>query len=236
MKWTLIFASALCTILTFTPLAKAAQNMNTLTPQQQSIVRISALGATGDLASLKAALNTGLESGLTVNEIKELLVQLYAYAGFPRSLNALSTFQEVMNERKTKGISDVQGKEASPFPPNQSSLALGTANQTKLVGQAIGGGIYAFAPAIDQFLKAHLFGDIFQRDNLDWQNRELATIAILASIQGLNPQLQGHLNIGLYNGLKPEQITEAITVLEATLGSAVATNARAVLTKVLSSK
>jgi hypothetical protein len=31
-------------------------------------------------------------------------------------------------------------------------------------------------PVINRFLQAHLFGDIFERDNLDWQSRELATV------------------------------------------------------------
>ena len=65
------------------------QNLNT---KEQSIVTISALTAKGDLENLRMALNKGLDAGLTVNEIKEVLVQMYAYCGFPRSLNAINTF------------------------------------------------------------------------------------------------------------------------------------------------
>ena len=57
--------------------------------KQQSIVTISAFTAKGDLIQLQQALNNGLDSGLTVNEIKEVLVQLCVYAGFQGSLNAL---------------------------------------------------------------------------------------------------------------------------------------------------
>ena len=35
-------------------------------------------------------MNQGLEAGLTMSDAREVLVQLYAYAGFPRSLNALA--------------------------------------------------------------------------------------------------------------------------------------------------
>src|SRR5947207_4392863 len=52
---------------------------------QQNIVMISGLTATGDLEHLRTALNSGLDGGLTVNEIKDVLVQMYAYCGFPRS-------------------------------------------------------------------------------------------------------------------------------------------------------
>ena len=48
-----------------------------LSAQQQRIVAISALTATGDLGGLKTQLGAGLDAGLAVNEIKELLVQLY---------------------------------------------------------------------------------------------------------------------------------------------------------------
>ena len=85
-----------------------------LNAQQQSIVSIAALTAVGDLDHLKTELNTGLDAGLTINEIKEVLVQLYAYCGFPRSLNGISTFMKVVEERKSKGIQDVTGKEATP--------------------------------------------------------------------------------------------------------------------------
>lgn len=230
MKLATIFMAAIA-LLSLSTLSEAAQTMNTLDAKQQSIVTISAFGATGDLDKLKSSLNEGLDAGLTVNEIKELLVQLYAYAGFPRSLNAITTFQAVVDERKARGVTDVMGREPSPFPTGRSSLEFGTENQTKLIGQPVGGGIYDFVPAIDQFLKAHLFGDIFQRDNLDWQSRELATIAILASIDGLNPQLQGHMGIGMYNGLTADQLRAAAALLGEKLGKRYGDNALAVLAK-----
>ena len=71
--------------------------------KQQNIVTIAAFTAKGDLQKLKTALNEGLDSGLTVNEIKEILVHIYAYAGFPRSLNGINAFMGVMEERRTEG-------------------------------------------------------------------------------------------------------------------------------------
>lgn len=47
-----------------------------LDAKQQGIVTISALTAIGDIPNLKQALNAGLDAELTVNEIKEVLVQL----------------------------------------------------------------------------------------------------------------------------------------------------------------
>jgi 4-carboxymuconolactone decarboxylase len=47
-----------------------------LNAKQQRIVTIAAFTAKGDMEKLKTALNEGLDAGLTVNEIKEILVQL----------------------------------------------------------------------------------------------------------------------------------------------------------------
>lgn len=227
-------------LFSFTNISEAESMKNenqVLNAKQENIVTIAAFTAKGDLPQLKNALNEGLDAGLTVNEIKEVLVQMYAYTGFPRSLNGISTFMNVLEERKAKGIKDEIGKEPSPLPTDKSRVELGTENQTKLAGgKPVGGAIYTFAPAIDEFLKGHLFGDIFGRDNLDFQNREIATISALASMEGVNPQLQAHFNLGFNTGLTEAQMRSLISVLDARVGKKEADNANEVLGKVLNSR
>lgn len=78
-----------------------AQNKtDSLNQQQQSLVIISALTATGDLENLKTELNNALDDKVSINEIKEALAHLYAYCGFPRSLNGLTTLMQVVEKRK----------------------------------------------------------------------------------------------------------------------------------------
>ncbi len=161
---------------------------------------------------------------------------MYAYAGFPRSLNGINTFMDVLEKRKQKGIKDEPGKEPSPMPANKSSIELGTENLTRLTGAPTTGKFSTFAPAIDTFLKGHLFGDIFGRDNLDFQSREIATISALAAIEGVNPQLQSHFNIGFNTGLTEAQMRSLISILEGQFGKKEADNAYDVLGKVLSSR
>ena len=207
-----------------------------LNAKQEGIVTIAAFTANGNLDKLKEALNEGLDSGLTVNEIKEILVQMYAYTGFPRSLNGLATFMSVIEERQKKGIDDKLGREPSPMPADKSRLDLGTEIQTKLIGSPASGAIYSFAPAIDTFLKEHLFGDIFGRDNLDFQSREIATISALASMEGVNPQLQAHFNVGFNVGLTEAQMKRLISVLAVKVGKKEADNATEILSKILNSR
>lgn len=213
-----------------------AMNISTLTAKQRSIVPIAAFTATGDMPRLDSALREGLDAGLTVSEIKDVLVQLYAYAGFPRSLNGLSAFMAVLKDRERKGIKDEPGNESGPLPAGQSRLELGTQVQTKLVGAPVQGPLFDFAPAIDQFLKEHLFADIFGRDALDWQSREIATISALANLGNVNSQLRAHFNAGLNVGLTEVQLQALVGVLAAKVGAKEAGNAGAVLREALGSR
>ena len=101
----------------------AHQPSETLTARQQAIVPIAAFAAAGDIAKLNAALNQGLDAGLTVSDAKEVLVQLYAYAGFPRSLNALGELMKVLEARKQRGIQDAPGCAPSRADPQGRGAA-----------------------------------------------------------------------------------------------------------------
>lgn len=184
-----------------------------LPPRQQSITLIAAAMALGDMTRLDDALNRGLDAGLTIGDAKEILVQLYAYTGFPRSLNALGELMKVLDARKQRGRQDPEGREPAALANGSDMLTLGTANQTKLLGGPAKGALFEFAPAIDDFLKRHLFGDIFARDNLDWQSREVATVGALAAMPGVESQLFSHVAISMNVGLTAPQLREVADVL-----------------------
>lgn len=203
-----------------------------LDAKQKSIVTISAFTANGETVLLKRELNRGLDAGLTINEIKEVLYQIYAYAGFPRSLNAITTFQAVLLERQKKGINDTPGKESVSLPSGKSKYEIGTENLTRLAGSSMAAGS-EFAPTIERFLKEHLFADIFGRDNLDWKTRELATISALASLQKAENQLRSHMAVGMRNGLTAEQLRETVSLITEKIGKTAGDSAAAVLQKML---
>jgi len=234
--------AAVCSHATCTPpnagaAMQAQVASETLSIRQQAIIRIAAWGAAGDMSGLAAALNQGLDAGLTVNEAKEVLVQLYAYAGFPRSLNALSELMKVVDSRKQRGVQDQAGQAPTrPIPSGDALLAAGTANQTRLIGAPARGAIYDFAPVIDQYLKAHLFGAIFERDNLDWQSRELATVGMLSALQGAESQLQAHMGFGMNVGLTAGQLGQLSQLLSDQVDREMGRRAQAALTRQLASR
>ena len=86
-------------VLSITTVMIHAQHHTTeLSGQQQGLINIAASTATGNMDQLHTALYKGLDAGLSQNEIKEALVQLYAYTGFPRSLNAIQMLMTVVDE------------------------------------------------------------------------------------------------------------------------------------------
>jgi 4-carboxymuconolactone decarboxylase len=212
---------------------------NKLSEKQKSSITIASLTAKGDLVKLKTELNTGLEAGLTVNEIKEVLVHTYAYCGFPRSIRGLQTFMEVFNERKAKGIIDKQGNEATLIKEDDNKYQRGKTileELTKTPQPNTLAGYSAFAPTIDTFLKEHLFADIFERDVLTYAERELVTISVISTIGDAEPMLKSHLAICLNVGLSPEQLKEFIGVIKPIIGKKKTKAAKEVLNEVLKRK
>lgn len=219
--------------------AKKINDAETLSSKEQSLVSIAALTANGDLTRLTNALHAGLDAGLTINEIKEVIVHAYAYCGFPRSIRGLQTFMTVIDERKTKGINDIMGKEPSPINNEGSKYERGKkvlGELTKAPQQGALTGYGAFAPVIDTFLKEHLFADIFERDVLTYAQRELVTISVLSSLGGVEPMLRSHLSICLNVGIAPEQLKHFVRVIEPAVGKEKADAASAVLKEVLQSR
>lgn len=215
------------------------KNSESLTAKQQKMITISAYTAKGGLELLKPELNAGLDTGLTVNEIKEVLVHLYAYCGFPRSLRGLQTFMSVLDERKAKGINDTQGKTASLITDKRSKYERGKEVLGKLSGAPQSDkrtGYAAFSPEIEIFLKEHLFADIFERDVLTYADRELVTVSVLIAIGGVEPMLNSHMGLFLNQDFTPAQLSQLINVIEVNIGKKEADAAKPVLAEVLKAK
>lgn len=213
---TIICSSLFSQSLKTESMVKYNQSLNA---KEKSIIKISSFTAKGDLKQLKTELNTGLEAGLSINETKEILIHLYAYCGFPRSIRGLQTFMEVLDERKSKGIHDIVGNDALPINQTENKYERGKKileQLTKTPQYETLTGYSAFAPTIDVFLKEHLFADIFERNILTYVQRELVTISVLGTIGGVEPMLQSHLNICLNIGLTPEQLNEFVNTLQLT--------------------
>ena len=185
-------------------------NAQVLTDRQKHLATIAALEAQGDLARLEPAVRDALEDGVTINEVKEAFSQLYAYTGFPRSLNALGVLGKVLENGKLK-MENGEWKVGAPWtrPAEwdnaKKAYELGVKNQTQLSGRSFD---FTFCPQDDYYLKAHLFGDIFAGDQLSHADREIVTVAALSALKGVAPQLAAHKKGAVNMGNTQEQVDE----------------------------
>ena len=168
-----------------------------------------------------------------------MLVHLYAYCGFPRSIRGLQTFMEVLKDRMAKGIYDTPGKVASPISNEIRKYENGKkilAQLTKKTQPDTLSGYSTFAPIIDTFLKEHLFADIFERDLLTFAQRELVTISVISTIGNATPMLQSHFGISLNVGLTSAQLKEFVKIIKTIVSKKNANSAQEVLKQVLKNR
>ena len=75
--------------------------------KSREIATVAALTALGNCApQLKVHLNAALNVGCSEEEIKEVILQMSVYAGFPVALNGMFAFQEVLTERSNNRLTD----------------------------------------------------------------------------------------------------------------------------------
>ena len=216
---------------------KAEQAMDS---KRQHITEVAALTGKGDLDKLKIVLIDGLNDGMAVSELKEVMVHAYAYCGFPRALRGLQTLVAVLDERKAKGIEDDWGRKASPITDTLSKYERGRDILVEISGipaDAPKADYAILAPEIEVFLKEHLFADLFERDVLTYAERELTTVAVIASLgKGVEPMLKGHMGIALNVGITPDELRSVLAIVEKNIGRGEADGGRLALNEVLQSK
>ena len=181
-----------------------------------------AWAAKGDLHHLETAVPQALDHGVTINELKDAFAQLYAYAGFPRSLNALGVLEKILkakmvndqmvNEKMTKWSWGKPFVRPAVWDDAAEALRTGTAIQTRDEGGTPWD--YTFCPQADYYMKSHLFGDIYASDQLTPAVRELVTVAALSAMDGVTPQFEGHKECAVFMGNTPEQVAELCRWLE----------------------
>lgn len=95
---------------------------------------------------------------------------------------------------------------------DQTRYQIGVAQLKKIDG--VGGekvieSLKTIAPDLGNYIIEFAFGDIYPREGLSLQERELITITSLLTTGGCEPQLDVHINGALNVGLLPEKIIEA---------------------------
>lgn len=210
-----------------------------LNKKQEKIVGIASYTAISDSAQLTKELNEGLNTGLTINEIKEIFIQLCLYCGYPRGLRGIDIFIEVLSERKAAGIRDEPGRDPSPVKSILSKYDRGEQVQLLVTGwskEKLRSGAMGFIPKIDVQLKEYIFADVYDSDILNFAEREIATVSAQLSMDGIEPQIRAHINAAFNVGVKESQLRHIISIIELELGKEKGDRGRNLLSEVIAER
>ncbi|MFD7585011.1 carboxymuconolactone decarboxylase family protein [Kitasatospora sp. NPDC059811] len=86
------------------------------------------------------------------------------------------------------------------------------------VAAATLGGLDGLAPGFPDWIVTSLFGGTYQRPGLALRDRQVANLAALTALGGVEPQLADHVRNSLRIGLTREEITEVIVHLAPYVG------------------
>lgn len=178
--------------------------------RMRELVTITVLAALNTLPQLKAHVQAGLNCGCTPVEIREAIYQCAPFIGFPKTLNAIGTMNEVFTENSIELPLPRQG---GPFP-DAERFERGLALQEPLYGSEIRDRYAwlpdAFAQAVPRFLTELCFGDFATRGGLDGKTRELLIVVLLATLGGAELQVRSHVSGALNAGNSREEIVCAL--------------------------
>lgn len=151
------------------------------------------------LPQLKAHIGASLNIGITPIEVRESIYLCAPFIGFPKTLNALATANEVFKEQ---GI--VLPLEKQGMVNEQNRGTKGTEIQQPLYGDAIKKALKdlpdGLGDDVARFLTEYGFGDIYTRGGLDLKTKELLVYAVITTLEA-DSQLRSHTlsNIKLGN-------------------------------------
>jgi 4-carboxymuconolactone decarboxylase len=143
------------------------------------------------LPQLKSHTAAALNVGVQPIQIREAVYQLAPFIGFPRTLNAVATINEVFQNQGIELPLPAQGTVS-----DADRYSKGLAEQTPLYGNEIKDNLVdlpePFNVAMPRFLTEFCFGDFYTRGGLTLAERELLVLCALATIGDASAQLGPH--------------------------------------------
>ena len=179
-----------------------------LSIKTREIITCVALATMQTLPQLKAHAAAALNVGVTPIELREAVYQCAPFIGFPKTLNAVATMNEVFQERGITLPLETQGTISE-----NSRYAKGFDIQNPLYGAEIREALQSLPEGmgedISRFLTEMCFGDFYTRNALDVKTRELLSICVLATL-GADKQIYSHTVGNLRAGNTKETLYAAM--------------------------
>ena len=197
----------------------AREILDNKTKEQAVIAALTAMGTAAP--QLKVHIHAALHVGCTPEEIREIIIQMCGYAGFPATLNAMGTLMEVLKETGlalSKG--SVHAGSEGRYERGKDWLSRIAPDQERVLKETFD----PINPDITRYVIEFGYGDIYARGILPIRSRQVATIAALAAKGTAPSQLRFHIGGGLRAGLSEAEIVEIMLLISVYAGFPAALN------------
>ncbi len=177
-------------------------------PKMRELITVVSLTTLQTLPQLKAHVNAALNVGNTPLEIRESIYGCAPFIGFPRTLNAIGVFNQVMRER---GI-ELPLENGSTIN-EENRLEKGAALQAALYGDEVRMAMETlpgqYKDKVPEILTGFCFADFYTRKGLTLQQRELLALVVLTAL-GAEKQLSAHIMGNLKAGNDKQTLLAAM--------------------------
>lgn len=162
-----------------------------LNHRDRELITVVSLTTMQTLPQLKAHINAALNVGNTPLQVRESIYLAAPFIGFPRTLNAVGVFNEVMKER---GIS--LPLENSATTTEENRFEKGLEIQQELYGDEVKQAMQTlpepYQTEVPDMLTKFCFSDFYTRKGLTLQQKELLSLVILTTL-GAEKQIPAHI-------------------------------------------
>jgi 4-carboxymuconolactone decarboxylase len=180
-----------------------------LDDQTRELITVTVLACLQTLPQLKSHTAAALRVGVPPVQIREAIYQLAPFIGFPRTLNAVATINDVLADHGIELPLPDQGTVSDAGRYQQ-----GLGEQMPLYGNEIKDNLAdlpePFNEALPRFLTEFCFGDFYTRGGLTLAQRELLVLCALATIGDTAAQLGPHGRACLQVGNTKTEVVAAL--------------------------
>ncbi len=187
--------------------------------RDRSVVVISVLTALARETELKQHVIGGLNHGLSIDEVDEIMVQLSAYVGLPFALSGSMVVDAAVAERDGTETRTTPRADAI-VQDDEKRRAAGLDVLTTLLGdpnldkQATEAAIMGQQGDMGALVMDFAFGDVWSRPQLSRRDRSLIVISALTAIN-MKHELEIHIGAALNHGLTPVEVEEVMITMVA---------------------
>jgi 4-carboxymuconolactone decarboxylase len=160
-----------------------------------SLASLCAAAATGRLDAVEGATRAALDAGCAPDEIREALLTLAPFCGFPRTLDAMALACPLLGSAPA----------GRSLP---ASAARGAAFFDVVYGQdaaRVRAKLVAIDPEVARWIEEDAYGTVLSRPGIDPALREKIGVVLLVA-QGLRNQVSGHVKGALNFGASAAEI------------------------------